>query len=398
MYMNRKILLALLWIGYVFPCDSGFESFMGECFYSEDVDVLRVLLENSIGEDINLDMDNPDWFPETSMGNGNGTLEPMEICSQEWEEGRLISIMCGAHVSGNPDNSSSYHWCRLGGEIPYNITNWTEIESIDFEYNNFVGLVPEEICDLGLDPSNPEELSLHSNKFCPPYPECIEDYMGSQSNYDQGCEVPQCYDLGVNQLVAFETNGDNLVNSYHDPFGLGYLALNLYNAGPDCWNYPGILVETNTAGVYIGGMEDFSSYETWWYGMSADDSYGLVIDFEISPFVPPGTDITFTARATTLHCEQDCSTSNDDFCEECPLTDPVSLTITVGESFPNQMGDINYDGFLNILDIILIVDYILDGDSEQSWGSLFFFLSDINNDYNINILDIIEIVDVICET
>ena len=26
-----------------------------------------------------MDMDNPGWFPETSLGNGNGIIEPLEI-------------------------------------------------------------------------------------------------------------------------------------------------------------------------------------------------------------------------------------------------------------------------------------------------------------------------------
>ena len=51
--------------------------------------------------------------------------------------------------------------------------------------------------------------------------------------------------------------------------------------------------------------------------------------------------------------------------------------------------DVNGDENVNILDIIILVNYILDPDSIES-----DFL-DINNDENINILDIIYLVNIV---
>ena len=64
-----------------------------------------------------------------------------------------------------------------------------------------------------------------------------------------------------------------------------------------------------------------------------------------------------------------------------------------------MMGDVNTDGSLNILDVILVVDYILYTDQSQfnEGMQLFFALSDRNQDYLINILDVIQIVDDIIE-
>ena len=56
------------------------------------------------------------------------------------------------------------------------------------------------------------------------------------------------------------------------------------------------------------------------------------------------------------------------------------------------MGDVNYDGAINILDVLQIMSYIL-GNSEFS--SEQEFLSDLNSDGVINVLDIIQIVNII---
>ena len=43
--------------------------------------------------------------------------------------------------------------------------------------NQFTGEIPESICDLTLDDNSTQ---LAYNKFCPPYPSCILDYVNDQ--------------------------------------------------------------------------------------------------------------------------------------------------------------------------------------------------------------------------
>ena len=57
-----------------------------------------------------------------------------------------------------------------------------------------------------------------------------------------------------------------------------------------------------------------------------------------------------------------------------------------------SMGDINYDGEINILDVLQVISYIL-GNSE--FTSEQEFLADLNNDDVINVLDVIQIVNTI---
>ena len=57
-------------------------------------------------------------------------------------------------------------------------------------------------------------------------------------------------------------------------------------------------------------------------------------------------------------------------------------------------GDANYDGTLNILDVIMLVDVILYG---GQCAELFECPEDVNQDGTLNVLDIIELVNNILE-
>ena len=65
----------------------------------------------------------------------------------------------------------------------------------------------------------------------------------------------------------------------------------------------------------------------------------------------------------------------------------ISFSINVNED--NLLGDLNYDGEINIVDIIIIINIILD---EQ-----FDSLADINEDEVINVMDIILLVNIILD-
>jgi len=45
--------------------------------------------------------------------------------------------------------------------------------------NQLSGIIPDEICNQG--DSSP---GLTGNQLCPPYPSCIEDYVGEQDTSD----------------------------------------------------------------------------------------------------------------------------------------------------------------------------------------------------------------------
>ena len=59
--------------------------------------------------------------------------------------------------------------------------------------------------------------------------------------------------------------------------------------------------------------------------------------------------------------------------------------------FIYELGDINQDFMINILDIIVLANGIL----EENINGIAFYLADVNSDDVINILDIIQITNII---
>ena len=176
-------------------CDGDEVEINNLCFNALDIAYIQEMIDNSYASDIDLGcedgdnycgspnpyMDSEDaWFWQIVDGetyffaNPNGSVEPLELGLQEWVDGRLMSIMCGAYI-----------YCQLSGEIPEIQDNQlTDIEVFRFEYNYLSGHVPESICNLNLNDDDYLEFDLTGNLLCPPYPECIEDGIGYQQTAD----------------------------------------------------------------------------------------------------------------------------------------------------------------------------------------------------------------------
>ena len=182
--MKKYILIFLFSISALHSqCESDFIDINGLCFHEGDLSIIQKMIDNSYQSGIDLgceDWDNycgspnpymdsiDSWFWKIIDGenfyfsNGNGVVEPLELGLQEWQDGRLTSIMCGAYI-----------YCQLSGPIPEEIINLNEIQTFRFEMNYLSGFVPESICELGSDHNDYLEFDLSGNKLCPPYPECI---------------------------------------------------------------------------------------------------------------------------------------------------------------------------------------------------------------------------------
>ena len=82
---------------------------------------------------------------------------------------------------GNLTNltSLSLNYNQLTGSIPPEIGNLTNLTGLYLNNNQLSGIIPDEICNQG--DSSPD---LSNNQLCPPYPSCIEDYVGNQDTSD----------------------------------------------------------------------------------------------------------------------------------------------------------------------------------------------------------------------
>ena len=142
-------------------CEPGYTEINELCFHEGDLRVLQKLIDNSYQSGIDLGceewdpycgspnpfMDADDswmWVVVDSTyfewsGDQNGIVEPLELGLQEWNNGRLTTLMCGAYI-----------YCQLSGPIPEEINQLTEIETLRLEGNYLSGFIPETLCDLQL--------------------------------------------------------------------------------------------------------------------------------------------------------------------------------------------------------------------------------------------------------
>jgi len=212
-------------VGYQYSeeCESNY-LFDGICTEQSDLDVLQEFIDNS-SETINMGMDD----------NNNGLIEPIELGTQHWWNGRLTELNCNYDLAnafslsdlglsgqippeiGNLDSLEFLwlednqltgpipsemgnlehlkylilHYNQISGPIPPEIGNLSNLEILKLNNNQLSGFIPDSICNLTLQfhGSNNlfgEDFAVYNNQLCPPYPDCVDAYVGFQDT--TGCE------------------------------------------------------------------------------------------------------------------------------------------------------------------------------------------------------------------
>ena len=73
---------------------------------------------------------------------------------------------------------------------------------------------------------------------------------------------------------------------------------------------------------------------------------------------------------------------DQDISDHRPVALKLSTTVI-------SLGDINLDGQINIIDIVLVIEIILDSDNEYNSSA------DLNSDSTVDILDVVHLVTII---
>ena len=77
---------------------------------------------------------------------------------------------------------------------------------------------------------------------------------------------------------------------------------------------------------------------------------------------------------------------------DCGWIDYVIFPPSVNENPDIILGDVNFDGVINVLDIVSLITYVL---LTESPGSNEFLASDINQDGSLDVLDVVLTVNII---
>jgi len=102
--------------------------------------------------------------------------------SKEPKEEDTPSVTLWGVVYSIEDTDSLYLvMSGLTGSIPPEIGNLTNLTYLSLYKNNLTGEIPESICNLV---ENNCYIEISDNQLCPPYPSCIEDYVGEQDTSD----------------------------------------------------------------------------------------------------------------------------------------------------------------------------------------------------------------------
>jgi len=77
---------------------------------------------------------------------------------------------------------------QITGSIPHQIGNLSTLIWLNFVHNQLTGEIPSSICELDMNWSSSDNFNINYNQICPPYPSCVEEYVGEQdtTNCSQG--------------------------------------------------------------------------------------------------------------------------------------------------------------------------------------------------------------------
>jgi Leucine-rich repeat (LRR) protein len=165
-------------------------------------------VDYSIENTTELDLGNSGLTGEIPPEIGNLTnLEVLSLWSNQLtgsippEIGNLTNLN-ELNLSGN----------QLTGSIPSEIGNLSNLYLLYLYDNQLTGEIPESICDLNINWSN-LNFRIHNNQLCPPYPSCVEDYVGLQDVCSCGLDDDEVVYLWGNCYSIEYTTELDLSNS-----------------------------------------------------------------------------------------------------------------------------------------------------------------------------------------
>ena len=134
-----------------------------------------------------------------------------------------------------------------------------------------------------------------------------------------------------------------------------------------------------------GGSSEDSNFQL------AFDQNGLVLGFSLEDLtIPPNNSILFNTEYEGIEGQVQLCINEAEIVGNGATILPVFLDDCI--LYSNLLGDVNLDGGIDVLDIVLIVDIIFNlfqPDPQEFWAS------DLSGDGEISVIDIVMVVDII---
>jgi len=176
-----------------------------------------------------------------------------------------------------------------------------------------------------------------------------------------------------------------------DPAG-NYRSYKIPSIHPNAYSvrFKDYITENMEEGIYFSNSIDIlisneSGYNQY-YDYHLFDSEGWFVHDPASIMIEPYSTIELSFNPSNINT----ATSNLTFNIESIYHNYDSKSYNFQIYAPQMSGDLNSDGILNILDIVILVEIILNSDE-------FNFAADVNDDGIVNILDVITLLNLILE-
>ncbi len=425
--------------GLLYPTTCGPENCdnpVGEC----DDDGPPECLEDCSGiEDINPD-ENPyetcDWII-FNFGPNNFFNECAEDCDDEtmMEINEIIEVCiqcladnnCDDAFDDNEDNCNELDEnscvenpnCNPNYNAAGSFENCEEIDdqqfgylygTVEYIYGDAIAFMPLAPIYIESMPSNTDMFYFETMTDGEGYYE-IELPIGAYNvtAYANGESLTQEVFIGVAEQIElnfllgdwngpWEPYAQLSLGGYHTTIPGGEVAVPLYLSSNDFVGGVQFTIATNEPGLNLLAIESIDPCFSANFNMIDDlQSIGIIFSlegctyppeemleiatmvFNISPYITVGTELELFFNNTIV---------SDSIGNEIPSYGEGAI-IMLGEK-----GDVNADGEINVLDIVMIVNFAL---YVESPNDLEFWASDTNNDGAINVLDVVQLVNIILE-